>query len=94
MVVGYIKEELEKKLQKQRKRKGFGRIHSIGEKLYDLYIENNLVIGCTLFKHININEATWNFPDNIVNQTVHVILNQKWRRSLQDVRARRGADVE
>ena len=33
-------------------------------------------------------------PDGrTVSQIDHIIINQKWRRSLQDVKARRGADV-
>ena len=73
---------------------GFGCINNNGERLSDLCVENNLVIGGTLFKHRNIHKTTWRSPDNnTVSQIDHVIVNQKWRRSLQDVRARRGADV-
>ena len=73
---------------------GFGCINNNGERLSDLCVENDLVIGGTLFKHRNIHKTTWRSPDNnTVSQIDHVIVNQKWRRSLQDVRARRGADV-
>ena len=73
---------------------GFGCINNNGERISDLCVENNLVIGGTLFKHRNIHKTTWRSPDNnTVSQIDHVIVNQKWRRSLQDVRARRGADV-
>ena len=73
---------------------GFGCINNNGERLSDLCVENNLVIGGTLFKHRNIHKTTWRSPDNnTVSQIDHVIVNQKWRRSLLDVRARRGADV-
>ncbi|KAI0233499.1 hypothetical protein LSAT2_016251, partial [Lamellibrachia satsuma] len=73
---------------------GFGCINNNGERLSDLCVENNLVIGGTLFKHRNIHKTTWTSPDNnTVSQIDHVLVNQKWRRSLQDVRARRGADV-
>ena len=71
---------------------GFGCINNNGERLSDLYVENNLVIGGTLFNHRNIHKTTWRSPDNnTVSQIDHVIVNQKWRRSLQEVRARRGA---
>ena len=73
---------------------GFGCINNNGERLSDLCVENNLVIGGTLFKHRNVHKTTWRSPDNnTVSQIDHVIVNQKWRRSFQDVRARRGADV-
>ena len=62
---------------------GFGRINNNGERLSDLCVENNLVIGGTLFKHRNIHKTTWRSPDNnTVSQIDHVIVNQKWRRSL------------
>ena len=71
---------------------GFVCINNNGERLSDLCVENNLVIGGTLFKHRNIHKTTWRSPDNnTVSQIDDVIVNQKWRRSLQDVR--RGADV-
>ena len=65
-----------------------------GERLSDLCVENRLVIGGTLFMHRYIHKTTWRSPDQrTVNQIDHVIINQKWRRSLQDVKANRGADI-
>ena len=59
---------------------GFGCINNNGERLSDLCVENNLVIGGTLFKHRNIHKTTWRSPDNnTVSQIDHVIVNQKWR---------------
>ena len=43
---------------------GFGCINNNGERLSDLCVENNLVIGGTLFKHRNIHKTTWRSPDN------------------------------
>ena len=52
----------------------------------DLHVENYLVIGGTQFKHRPIHKTTWGSPDgNTVSQIDHVIITQKWRRSLQDV---------
>ena len=73
---------------------GFGCINNNGERRFDLYVETNLVIGETLFKNRTIHKTTWRSPDgNTVSQIDHEIINQKWRRSLQVVRARREADV-
>ena len=73
---------------------GSGCINNKGTRLSDLCVENNLVISGTLFKHRYIHKTTWRSPDNnTVSQIDNVTVNQKWRRSLQDVRARRGADV-
>ena len=47
-----------------------------------------------LFMHRVIHITTWRSPDQrTVSQIDHVIINQKWRRSLQDVKANRGADI-
>ena len=43
---------------------GFGCINNNGKRLSDLCVENNLVIGGTLFKHRNIHKTTWRSPDN------------------------------
>ena len=57
-------------------------------------MENTLPIGGTLFKPRIIHKTTWKFPDeNTFREIDLVIINQKWRRSLQDVRASRGASM-
>ena len=56
--------------------------------------ENRLVIGGTIFKHKDIHKLTWTSPDGRTqNQIDHIIINSKWRTSLQDVIAKRGADI-
>ena len=72
----------------------FGCANNNGEILSDLCVESRLVIGVTLFMHRDIHKTTWRSPDQrTVSQIDHVIINQKWRRSLQDVKANRGADI-
>ena len=73
---------------------GIGTINDNGERLADFCEENNLLIGGTLFQHKHIHKTTWTSPDGTTkNQIDHVIINRRWRSSLQDVRAYRGADV-
>ena len=73
---------------------GIGTINDNGERLADFCEENNLLIGGTLFQHKHIHKTTWTSPYGTTkNQIDHVIINRRWRSSLQDVRAYRGADV-
>ncbi|GFR73268.1 craniofacial development protein 2 [Elysia marginata] len=73
---------------------GCGSINNNGERLVELCASNDLVIGGTLFEHPAIHKLTWyshNGRDN--NQIDHIAINNIWRRSLLDVRVKRGADV-
>ena len=75
-------------------RHGLGAMNENGERLADLCAMNNLVIGGSVFPHRNIHKATWVSPDHITeNQIDHVCISKKFRRSMQDVRVKRGADV-
>jgi len=71
-----------------------GEMNENGERFADLCALNSLVIGGSIFPHKRIHKSTWVSPDSATeNQIDHVCISKKFRRSLQDVRVRRGADV-
>ena len=75
-------------------REGVGVINENGELFTDLCETNDLVIGGTIFPHRRIHKVTWRSPDmKTENQIDHIAISRRWRRTLQDVKACRGADV-
>ncbi len=73
---------------------GLGEMNDNGERFANLCATSNLVIGGSIFPHRRIHKATWVSPDlSTENQIDHVCITRKFRRSLQDVCTRRGADV-
>ena len=75
-------------------RHGLGERNENGERLANLCAFNKLVIGGTIFPHKRIHKATWISPDHTTeNQIDHICINKKFRRSMEDVRTRRGADI-
>ena len=65
-----------------------------GERVIELCEDNDLIIGGTLFTHRNIEKLIWTSPDGrSQSQIDHIIINSKWRGSLQYVRMMRNADV-
>ena len=73
---------------------GLGQMNENGERFADLCSLNQMVIGGSIFPHKRIHKATWRSPDQVTeNQIDHICINRKFRRSWQDVRVKRGADV-
>ena len=65
-----------------------------GEMFADFCTVNELVIGGSIFPHKKCHKVTWFSPDNRTeNQIDHITISRNWRSTLQDVRARRGADI-
>ncbi len=53
-----------------------------------------MVIGGSIFAQKRIHKATWVSPDHTTeNQIDHLCISKKFRRSLHDVRVKRGADA-
>ncbi|KAK3804299.1 hypothetical protein RRG08_029561 [Elysia crispata] len=75
-------------------KQGLGVMNDNGEIFADFCSLNDLVIGGTIFPHKDIHKATWVSPDGgTENQIDHICISRKLRRSLQDVRVFRGADI-
>ena len=73
---------------------GLGQMNENGERFVDLCALNQLVIGGSIFPHKRIHKATWISPNHVTeNQINHICISRKFRRSWQDVRVMRGADV-
>ena len=65
-----------------------------GERFVASCMENNMAILTTFFPHKDIHRYTWTSPDgNTRNQIDHIAVNGKFRQSISDARAYRGADV-
>ena len=73
---------------------GLGNMNENGELFSDFCNFNELIIGGTIFKKKNIHKATWVSPDQrTANQIDHIAISKKWRKSLQDVTVKRGAEI-
>ena len=65
-----------------------------GERFIAFCALNSLAIVSTMFPHKNIPRCTWTSPnDQYRNQIDHVVIRSNFKRSVQDVRAYRDADV-
>ncbi|VDP69543.1 unnamed protein product [Schistosoma mattheei] len=73
---------------------GLGERKENEERFANLCAFNELVIDSTIFPHKRIHKATLNSPDHTTeNQTDHICINKKFRRTMEDVRTRRGTDI-
>ncbi|VDO95069.1 unnamed protein product [Schistosoma margrebowiei] len=75
-------------------RHGLGERNEIGERFSNLCAFNKLVVGGTIFPHKRIHKTTWTSPDHTTkNQIDHICINKTFRRTIEDVRIKRGADI-
>ena len=75
-------------------KQALGEMNNNGEMFTDFCSFNELVIGGSVFKHKTIHKETWISPDGRTkNQIDFIAIARKWRRSLEDTRSMRGADV-
>jgi len=75
-------------------KEGVGEINENGELFADFCGQNDLVIGGTIFPHKKVHKTTWTSPDQATqNQIDHMAISRRWRRTMEDVRAYRGADA-
>jgi flagellum-specific peptidoglycan hydrolase FlgJ len=73
---------------------GLGNMNENGERLADLCMMQDMVVGGSIFQHKDVHKATWVSPDQATeNQIDHICYSRRFRRSVQDVRVRRGADA-
>ena len=64
-------------------------------RLATLALQNDLIIGDTVFPHKEIHKGTWVSPDGCtVNQIDHIMIKKKFKSTLFDTRAYRGADFD
>ncbi|VDP45857.1 unnamed protein product [Schistosoma margrebowiei] len=65
-----------------------------GERFANLCAFNKLVIGGIIFPHKRIHKVTWISPGHTTeNQIDHNYINKKFRRTMEGVKTRRGANI-
>ena len=73
---------------------GLGQMNQNGEMFADFCVENNTVIGGSQFPHKQEYKVTCVSSDQVTeNQIDRIGISRKFRRSMLDVRAKRGADA-
>ena len=72
---------------------GLGTRNERGDRLYEFCMANKLVVGNTLFQHHPRRLWTWSSPgDRTRNQIDFIIVQKRWRSTLQNVRTRPSAE--
>ncbi|VDP75477.1 unnamed protein product [Schistosoma curassoni] len=75
-------------------RHGLGERNENEKRFANLCVFNKLAIGGTIFPHKRIHKTTWTSPDHYTqNQIDHICINKTFRRTIEDVRTKRGADI-
>ncbi|VDP46489.1 unnamed protein product [Schistosoma margrebowiei] len=75
-------------------RHGLGERNKNGERFANLCSFNKLVIGGTIFPHKRIHKTTWTSPDHTTqNQMDHICINKTFKKTMEDVKTMRGADI-
>ncbi|GAB1600087.1 hypothetical protein Ahia01_000286200 [Argonauta hians] len=73
---------------------GVGCRNENGQIFLDFCADHNLVVGGTIFPHKEVHKTTWVSPDQkTCYQLNHICIRKQFRRSLLDVRTKRGAEV-
>jgi len=73
---------------------GVGEMNENGERFADTCALNNITIRGSMFTHNMIHKTTWLSPDHLTeNQIDHIWIRNRFRRSLEDMRVKRVADV-
>jgi hypothetical protein len=66
-----------------------------GELFCECAVVNDVTVMSTQFQHKSIHKGTWISPDeNTVNQTDHVMVNSNKEELTEDVRSRRGPNID
>lgn len=66
-----------------------------GERLWNMAMRTNLIIGSTIYKHPSRHKVTWMAPDRkTYTQIDHVLISKRKRTDLTDVRTYRGANAD
>jgi hypothetical protein len=72
---------------------GLGRRNERGDRLEEFCVTNDLVVGNTLFQHHPRRLWTWMSPgDGTRNQLDYILIDKRWKSSLQNVKTLPGAD--
>ena len=73
---------------------GCGEMNENGFLFAEVCQTQNLVIGGSIFPLKDIHKLMWTSPNGVTkNQIDHITVDGRFRRSLKDVKLRRGADV-